>query len=246
MHTPSPKYLLWLQASQNFAIQLVMSVLYPFLKQHFTLPELSLLSAVQYSIPLLLLPWIRVFWIRRFILAAFVAAAIRMAMAANIDTHIELYTAAILAGCMLVFFWVPYEIIYFRSKSGHGTSSAWYFSIGSWVSILAPITAGIIADKAGYSTLCAFGVIFLLPSIILAWRFPDERISENLKDSLASLQGIRHLIFFDGFFLSTSTAIISLSLLTFTQSVSVFGTITSIATLIATLVSFAAARQSVG
>ena len=241
---PSLKYLLWLQASQNFAVQLVMSVLYPFLKQHFSFADLSLQSAIQYSLPLLILPWIRTFWIRRFILLAFVAAFIRISLASTIDTRIELYIAAILAGCMLVFFWVPYEIIFFRSKMGHGVSSAWYFSVGSIISVIAPVMAGLMADHVGYANLYRLGMLMLIIPIILALKLPEEKIQENLKDSLRSLQGIRHLIFLDGFFLSANIAIISLSLLTFTKTATTFGAITSLATLMATLVSFIAAQHS--
>lgn len=241
---PSQRYLLWLQVSQSFAIQLVMSILYPFLKQNFSFAELSLQSAIQYSAPLFLLPWIRTFWVRGFILFAFAITIIRMLIASHIDTHFELYTAALFASCTLVFFWVPYEILYFRSKTGHGTSSAWYFGAMSLSSVLGPVTAGVIADRFGYPVLFGGAALLMLVPITLALHLPQERIQESLRASLASVAGIRHLIFFDGFFLSVNVCLLSLSLLTFTKTATSFGTVTSVATLIATLVSFAAARSS--
>lgn len=241
---PSQKQLLWLQVSQGFAIQLIFSVLYPFLRQYFSFAELSLQSMVQYSLPLFLLPFIRVFWIKRFIAFAFALSIIRMIMAPGIDTSLELYSAAVLAGAYLVFFWVPYELLYFRARAGNGVSSAWYFGVMSMVGIFGPIIAGFTADYLGYEILFGCAALLMLIPFFLVSRLPDERVNVGLTESLASVRGIRHLLFFDGFFLSMGACLFALTLLTFTKTATDFGMITGLATLVATLTSFSAAGMS--
>jgi len=241
---PSQRQLLWLQASQGFAIQLIFSVLYPFLRQHFSFAELSLQSMVQYSLPLFLLPFIRVFWIKRFIVFAFVLSILRMIVAPGIDTSLELYSAAVLAGAYLVFFWVPYELVYFRARAGNGVSSAWYFGVMSVVGIFGPIIAGLTADHLGYNVLFGGAALLMLIPLFLASRLLDERVNAGLGESLLSVRGIRHLLFFDGFFFSMSACLFALSLLTFTKTATDFGAITGVAALVATLTSFGAAGIS--
>ncbi len=241
---PTRPHLLWLQVSQSFGIQLAMSVFYPFLKQQFSFGELSLQSLVQYSIPLILLPFLRVIWVRRFILLAFALSIVRMLITTRIDTSLELYGAAVLAGSMPVFFWIPYEITYFRQKTGHGQSSAWYFGSASVSSVLAPLLAGFIADTSGYRVLFLVAALVMTFPILLASRLPDEPVRETLRASLDSVRGIRHLIFFDGFLLSAAMCLLGLSLLTFTNTATSFGTVGSLAMLSATLLSLAVARIS--
>lgn len=240
----SRSQLLWLQATQSFAIQLTMSVLYPFLRARFSFAELSLQSLVQYSLPIILLPFIRAFWVRRFVLFAFAVSVVRMLFLARVTTPLELYVAAALAGCMLVFFWVPYEITYFRERTRNGISSAWYFGVMSVAGVIAPILAGVIADRFGYRALFLLAAIIMLVPLVLARRLPDEPIRETLGASLRSLKKIRPLLVFDGFLLSTSMCLTGLSLLTLTKTATAFGTVSGLATLAATIVSFTAAQLS--
>ncbi len=241
---PSRAQLLWLQATQAFAIQLTMSMLYPFLRTRFSFAELSLQSLVQYSLPIILLPFIRVFWVRRFVLFAFAVSVVRMLFLSRVATPFELYATAALAGCMLVFFWVPYEITYFRERTRNGMTSAWYFGVMSVAGVMAPISAGVIADRFGYHILFLLAALIMIVPLILARRLPDEPIRETLRASLRSLRSIQHLLIFDGFLLSTSMCLTALSLLTFTKTATAFGTVSSLATLVATLVSFSAAQLS--
>lgn len=241
---PSRAHLLWLQVSQSFASQLASSVFYPFLKQHFSFAELSVQSVIQYSVPLLLLPFIRVFWLKRCIIFALVINALRLAFLPAVDTRLEAYLAAAVAGLMLVFFWVPYEIMYFRRKDAHGRSSAWYFNTFSVVGIATPLLAGLIADRFGYPVLFWLGSSLVIVPLFFTFRLPDRHVNEGLFSSLRFLRGIRHLIFFDGFLLSASMCLIGLSLLTFTDSAFEFGAIGSVAMLFAALVSFPAAFLS--
>ncbi len=240
----SQRYLLWLQLSQGFVIQLGFAVFFPFLRQHFTFAELSLQSAVQYSVPFLLLPFIRVFWVRRFVIIAMLISLARLFFAANIHSHAQLYLAALMAGCVLVLFWVPYEITYFKTSSKHGNTSAWYFAITSLVSTLAPLTAGVIADTFGYAFLFRLAACLMAIPLLLAWRLPKEPVHETFSASLRATRGIQHLLFFDGFFLSIGGCLLSLALLTFTKTATAFGAVGGLAALVATLVSFVAANMS--
>lgn len=241
---PSRSTLLWLQTTQAFAIQLTMSVFYPFLRMRFSFAELSLQSLVQYGLPLILLPFVRVIWVRRFVFFAFAVSVLRMLFVSRVSTPLELYVAAAMAGCMLVFFWVPYEITYFRERTRHGNASAWYFATGSAAGITAPLLGGVIADHFGYPPLFFLAAIVMVIPFMLARRLPDEPIRETLGASLRSLKGIHSLLVFDGFLLSTSMCLTGLSLLTFTNTATAFGTVSSVAALVATLVSFSAAQMS--
>lgn len=241
---PSRARLLWLQLSQGVATQLALSVFYPFLSQHFSFAQLSLQSLVQSSVPLLILPFIREFWIRRFILLAFAISIVRMLLATRIDSPLELYSSALLTGSMLVFFWVPYEILYFREQSRHGTSSAWYFSTGAISSVITPLIAGLVADTFGYTALFSLAALMMIIPLGLAWQLPDQPIHESLWSSLPAVKGIKHLLFLDGFLLSASMCLLGLSLLTFTKTATQFGAVSSVVTLAATLLSFVAAKAS--
>ena len=246
MRSLSTKRLLILQGSQSLAILLSTSVFFPFLKSHFSFAEISLQSAVNYSAPILLLPFIRIFRPRVMMLTAFAIAIVRVLLAIHIHTLWDLHLNAFLAGIYLVLFWVPYEILYFKKQdvSTHGKSSAWYFGMMSTMGIIAPLVAGLVADHFGYPMLFFVSALCMLMPIALAWNLPDVRIAETLSASLRHLRRVSSLLIFDGFFLSIPTCLIALSLLSFTHSASQFGTIASLVSVVATLVSLGVADLS--
>ena len=244
--TMSRSYLLALQVVYLVAIQMSMTILFPYLRQFFSFPQMSLQMAIGYMLPILVLPFMHGFAIRSAMLLAFLLATIRTFYLAGVDTAFGLYVFAILAGIPNVLFWIPYEILYFEKHdaSRHGRHSATYFAVLSGSGILIPLVAGFFADHWGFKPVFFISACAMIIPFILTLRMPRRYVAVTLKDSLHHLRGIRGLLLFEGFLWSIPPCIIALSLLTFTRTAGQFGAVSSIVALGALLLSLPVARWS--
>lgn len=242
----STKFLLALQLINSIGAQLAMTVFFPFLKVHFSLAQMSLHQVASYAVPLFILPFIKTYRIRLFILCSFAVAVLRSFYVMGIHDLYQLYIFSFLFGLSLVFFWVPYELLYFRQRetASHGRRSSWYFGVLSIASVVAPITGGLIADHLGYNVLFGISAGFMLLAFVLALRLPNVKIEITLRESLAHLRGVNLLMIFDGFLLSATAGLLGLSLLTFTKTATQFGSVISLAGVAATAASMIVAHYS--
>ncbi|MDO8505960.1 MAG: hypothetical protein Q7S48_05320 [bacterium] len=238
--------LLVLQAAYSFISQLSIAVLFPFLRQHFSFAQISLQSAIGYIIPIVLLPLLRGFNFRLSILFGIAASALRAGYVPYVDSPHELYLYAVISGLQVIFFWIPYEILYFHGHDAkiHGRQSAAYFAIFSGASIVMPVLSGFIADHFGFRILFGIGSGLMLIPFLFAFQIPKEYIRITLADSLRHLKGVMALFVFDGLFWSIAPGLVALSLLNFTQTAVQFGVVNSFVALGALFVSLFAARQS--
>jgi len=242
----SQRYLLAFQGISVFIQQLGLSIFFPFLRQHFTFGEIAFQSAVNYAIPILILPLIRGFRTRAMIVAATVIASLRLVYASGIDRPFELYVYAAIAGFTLVLFWIPYEMLYFQEHNvnTHGQRSASYFAMFAIASIVAPVIAGVTADRWGYSPVFLGSAALMIIPFFLSLRMPAIRIPITLAQSLRHLHGVIPLLIFDGFFFSIPQSLVGLSLLTFTKTATQFGVANSVAAIGALVMSLVVARAS--
>lgn len=242
----SSRRLLVLQAAYLFVGQLGTAVLFPYLRQHFSFAQISLQAVAGYMIAVLLPLFISGFKVRRVILGAIIITGIKTAYTAFVGNLPGLYLYAILAGLPLVYFWIPYEILYFKGHDvlKHGKQSAWYFAVFSGSGIIIPLVAGFIADRFGFHTLFYTGAVCMIIPLLLARKLPDVRISVKLSKSLKHLRGVIPIIIFDGLFWSITPGLVALSLLTFTTTAIQFGGANSLVAAGALIASMLAAHYS--
>lgn len=238
--------LLVLQAAYSFISQLSIAVLFPFLRQHFSFAQISLQAAIGYVIPIVLLPFLRGFNFRLSILFGIAASALRAGYVLYVDQPHELYLYAVISGLQVIFFWIPYEILYFHGHDTkiHGRQSAAYFAIFSGAGIVMPVLSGFIADHFGFPILFGVGSGLMLVPFLFAFQIPQGYIRITLSDSLRHLKGVMLLFVFDGIFWSIAPGLIALSLLNFTKTAVQFGVVNSFVALGALFVSLFAARLS--
>ncbi|MDO8505573.1 MAG: MFS transporter, partial [bacterium] len=193
-----------------------------------------------------LLPLLRGFNFRLSILFGIAASALRAWYVPYVDLPHELYLYAVISGLQVIFFWIPYEILYFHGHDTkiHGRQSAAYFSIFSGAGIVMPVLSGFIADHFGFRILFGIGSGLMFIPFLFAFQVPKEYIRITLVDSLRHLKGVMALFIFDGIFWSIAPGLVALSLLNFTQTAVHFGAVNSFVALGALFVSLFAARLS--
>lgn len=242
----SQSYLLWLQVAYLAAVQLSLTILFPYLRKFFSFPQMSLQMAIGYVLPILLLPFVRGFAIRAAILLSFVLIVFRTIYLAGVNTVPELYIFALLSGLPNILFWIPYEILFFtkHDTTQHGRSSALYFLILSGSGIIMPVAAGFLADHWGFKLAFLISAGAMIVPFLLALKIPRQYVAVTLKESIAHLKGVKGLILLEGFFWSIPPCIIALSLLTLTSTAGQFGAVSSIVALGALLASLPIAHSS--
>jgi hypothetical protein len=108
----------------------------------------------------------------------------------RIFSSIQLYISAIISGLNVIYFWIPYNIMYFKygSDSKIGTNSGAYYLITPIIGItLQPLT-GIVAEKFGFEIMFLVGmVLYILPFIILKF-LPNFEWDLDIKKEIFSLK----------------------------------------------------------
>lgn len=108
----------------------------------------------------------------------------------KINSPLQLYLSAIFSGLNVIFFWIPYNTMFFKfsSESKRGTNSGIYFLITPIIGItLQPLT-GIIAEKFGFEIMFLVGAFcYLIPIIFLKF-LPDFEWNLNVKEELSKIK----------------------------------------------------------
>jgi hypothetical protein len=155
-----------------------------------------------------------------------------------------IYTILRVVGTII--FYVPYNILFFGSieegKKLHKMTVYW--TIGSLVGILAPVTGGFLFVRLnlGIFVGIALGII----SIALFFTFYLKKVVHKyrLKEILIHIKGTRIITMFDGALQTASQLLITLYLLTLVQDAFSFGRILSINALFSIMFSIKVAKFS--
>lgn len=117
----------------------------------------------------------------------------------EISSPLKFYFASLLNGFSIYLFYIFYNAAYFkntpREKTGRG--SAVMFSIGPFLSVLAPLLAGIAAQANYFYVWTLSGLFFLVP-FWLAGRQKNFPVKYDLKSAFREIRQTRLFIFIEG------------------------------------------------
>ncbi|MEI7765777.1 MAG: hypothetical protein WCI93_04325, partial [bacterium] len=113
-------------------------------------------------------------------------SALSVLVLVRIFSPMQIYISAIFSGLNVIFFWIPYNIMYFKygSDSKIGANSGAYYLITPIIGItLQPLT-GIVAEKFGFEFMFLLGIIMYIVPLILLYFLPDFKWELNIKKEL--------------------------------------------------------------
>lgn len=124
------------------------------------------------------------------ILLGILASALSIALIINISSIYQLYLSAIVTGLNIVFFWIPYNVMYFKfsSEEKRGLNSGMYFLVTPIISITLQPLAGLVAEKFGFEMMFLVGLLLYIIPIFLVRFLPDFEINLNVKKELKELK----------------------------------------------------------
>jgi MFS family permease len=156
----------------------------------------------------------------------------------KIFSPLQLYLSAVLSGLNVVYFWIPYNIMYFKysSEEKRGLNSGIYFLITPIIGITLQPLAGIIAEKFGFYTMFFIGTILYLIPIFLVRYLPDFKWSLDVKKELSTLK-FNWSTFFQGMSSRINWTLIGVFTLFFITSPISFGGFFGYLSLVAALAS---------
>lgn len=102
----------------------------------------------------------------------------------------QLFLSAIFSGLNVIFFWIPYNTMFFKfsSENKRGTNSGMYFLITPIVGITLQPLAGIFAEKFGFEIMFLIGFCSYLIPIILLKFLPDFEWNLNVREEFSKIK----------------------------------------------------------
>ncbi len=159
---------------------------------------------------------------------------------------VVLFIYTIVRICGVIMFFVPYNILFFRStqenKRLHKMTVMW--AIGSVVGVIAPIIGGYIFSRLGIGIFISVAIAFLFIALALTFFIKKEVHNYNFKGLMTHLKGVRTTTMIDGASENISGILIALYLLTFIKDEFDFGRLLSVIALISVMFSFRVAKFS--
>lgn len=103
---------------------------------------------------------------------------------------IQILLSTIVSGLNIVYFWTPYNIMYFKysSEEKRGLNSGIYFLVTPLVGITLQPLAGVVAEKFGFETMFFIGFLMYLIPIFLIRYLPKFEWSLNLRKEISQLK----------------------------------------------------------
>lgn len=137
---------------------------------------------------------------------------------------IQLYLSAILGGLNIVYFWITYNIMYFKysSENKRGLNSGIYFFITPLIGIIFQPLAGIVAQKFGFNIMFSLGLSMYLIPLFLTRYLPDFEYDLDVRKELKKFK-FNWTIFFQGISSRVNYSIIGIFTLFFIKTPVSFG-----------------------
>jgi len=172
------------------------------------------------------------------ILLGVLLSALSVAVLIDIHSSYQLYISAILTGLNVIFFWIPYNMMYFKysSEKKRGLNSGMYFLITPIVSIILQPFAGLVAEKFGFETVFLIGIFLYVIPIFITRFLPNFEFDLNIKKELVNT-GFNWPNLFQGFILRISYSLIPLFTLFFITTPKDFGNFFGYLAILATVAS---------
>jgi MFS family permease len=158
------------------------------------------------------------------ILLGVLASALSVALIINISSIYQLYLSAIVTGLNIIFFWIPYNVMYFKfsSEERRGLNSGIYFLVTPIISITLQPLAGLIAEKFGFQTMFLVGLSLYIIPIFLIRFLPDFEMNLKVKNELKRWK-FNWSTFFQGFTARINWSLVPIFTLFFISTPKAFG-----------------------
>jgi MFS family permease len=158
------------------------------------------------------------------ILLGVLLSALSTAVLINISGSYQLYISAIVTGLNILFFWIPYNMMYFKfsSENKRGLNSGMYFLVTPIISITLQPLAGVVAEKFGFETMFIIGILLYIIPIALVKILPNFSFDLNVKKEFLDNK-FNWSTFFQGFASRINWSLISLFTLFFITTPKAFG-----------------------
>ena len=112
---------------------------------------------------------------KKSIILGILFSALTILFLVKIFNPIQLFISAFFSGLNVIYFWIPYNTMYFKysSEGNRGLNSGIYFLITPIIGITLQPLAGIIAEKFGFEIMLIIGILLYLIPIFLLKYLPD-------------------------------------------------------------------------
>ena len=164
--------------------------------------------------------------------------AVMILLLVKIFSPAQLFISAIFSGLNVVYFWIPYNIMYFKysSENKRGLNSGIYYLLTPIVGITLQPLSGLVAEKFGFYVMFAIGIVIHLIPILLIKYLPDFKWDLNVKKELTRF-GFNWSTFFQGISSRINYSLITIFTLFFISTPFKFGSFLGYLALVAALAS---------
>lgn len=103
---------------------------------------------------------------------------------------VQLYISAFLSGLNIVYFWIPYNTMYFKysSEEKRGFNSGIYFLITPIIGLTLQPIAGLVAEKFGFELMFVIGILMYFIPIFMIKYLPDFKWNLDIRKELKTLK----------------------------------------------------------
>ncbi len=128
--------------------------------------------------------------VKKAIFFGILCSALGVLVLVKIFSPVQLYLSAIFGALNILFFWVPFNTMYFKysSEEKRGLNSGILFLINPIIGITLQPLAGIIAEKFSFETMFLIGMVMYLIPLFLVKIIPNFNLDLNIKNELHNLK----------------------------------------------------------
>jgi len=157
-----------------------------------------------------------------------------------------LFLISFLIGAGFFFFFIPFNIMYFRfGKGREAVVGSLYFSVYPLLSLFLPLIAGLMAQFYGYGIVFSLAALmYTILVLFVLYSLSKRSLSYDLTPCLTGLEGFKTLIFLDGIYNGGIIAAVSVISLLYFKQPAELGVFLSITMLFSVLASYVVSRLS--
>jgi MFS family permease len=236
-------YLLWLS---SWMMTATLFEVY-FFSLGMSMQEIYLANAFWFVSGLVVTPFLSGFSSKKFMMIGIAIAALGALILYFFPDKIAAYGFRLVIGLTHLFFWTPFNVLFYEyRKENHAQLGALYYSLGPILSLALPSIAGLIAGSISYQALyLASFALYAFCFAAAAFLLEDRKYSYNVIDSIRSINGLKSMMFLEGF---SGMVIVSVTLevmlLGFIDTPFEFGTFLSLATIFSVIAAAITAKLS--
>ena len=174
----------------------------------------------------LLLPGLNIFNLRRFILYGYLCYAGTM-LSLLFGSGLVSYLLYVIFGAgTLVFFWIPFQYLFFNStsKETSGMDSAFFFNSTAILGVFAPLLGAAMIKFLGYAWLFGLAAtLYLLLGAYLYFRLPKENFAVPFREVVREFKGLKTISCIEGSLQFFPGIILGIYALLFFETSSAYG-----------------------